>query len=165
MQYLVKKGHHYSNHGIKYHFGITRKKFGFLFSPSCLYSILSPKKNTSINKLFGWSYGHHHRNSVRVGWRPDTNGKIDLFFYLYNNGKNFTKYFETIEVSEEYEINITVSMYFVLFELYKANNPLENIKKDTHGFIRPWFRWGYYLWFYFGGKLPAPQDMTAYIFK
>jgi len=158
MQYRIEKGCHYSNHAIKYHFGIIRKKISFLFSPSCLYSTTD---NLSVNKLFGWSYGHHHTDSVRVGWRPDGNGKICLFFYCYNKKTRFIQHFTTVDVSEEYTMKISIQKKYILFELYKIG---DITSRGTIPFIRPWFRWGYFLYFYFGGKNPAPQDMTAYIF-
>ena len=38
-----------------------------VFTESCRYNV--GKDQSDINKLFGFSIGMHHKNSVRVGWR------------------------------------------------------------------------------------------------
>ena len=47
-----------------------------------------------INKLFGVSFGLFgiHKNSFRIGWKPDFNikGKIILYTYYYNNENKHT---------------------------------------------------------------------------
>ena len=109
MKYFILKNNHYSlpPHGC-IHFGATEQKIQFRFDKNCIYQV--DEKNDFTNKLFGWSYGMHHKNSIRVGWRPafdaETSKKIDLFFYSYNNGIRKIEYFHSVYAMVDYNITI-----------------------------------------------------------
>ena len=74
MRYLVKRGWYYAIplQLLKKLLGIriceSRKmSCEVSFTESCRYNV--GKDQSDINKLFGFSVGMHHKNSVRVGWR------------------------------------------------------------------------------------------------
>ena len=150
--YKIKKGNHYSLHWPKFHFGETNIKFKFKFGAGCWYETVVPD-DYAFNKLCGLGCGDHHKNSVRVGWCPakDIN-RIDLVFYLYTNGQRVEQHFATVNLSQEYEIEIDLSSDLVSFNLTSNQ---ESVAIDSIYYKLPWFRWGAILFPYIGGQLPA----------
>lgn len=72
------------------------------------------KTNTDdedINKLFGVAFGilGVHKNSFRIGWKPDFNiaGKILLYAYYYNNdNQHISQLIGSVYVEEQFNIRI-----------------------------------------------------------
>lgn len=169
-KYTIKKGNHYSSPPhIRFHFGITKLKFKFKFSSDCIYPI-NDTDDYDINKVYGFSQTLHHQNSIRLGWTSSISqtGRIDLYKYIYNNGKRIPDYtpITTIDVEKWYEATIEID------ELFKI--AIFSIRDVETGFIIctastryecPKFKWGYYLGFYFGGDHVAEQDMTISVEK
>jgi len=152
MIYEIKKGQHYSRHWPKLHFGTRKKVVQFKFMDGCWFPLEAPD-DYAINKLFGWSYGHHHRDSIRIGWTPNKEpGKIDLFFYAYNDDLQYDEIFATVEIWQECEIEIWLFSGRAFFSLQRSGLP---VIMDSVSFRIPQFKWGYYLFAYVGGKLPA----------
>lgn len=177
-KWTIHKGFHasFSNfwQRLRLRYGHKPVKVRISFDHSCWFRF-KDNDDLDINKLFGYSMGWHHENSVRIGWRPDFNnpGKIELFFYTYNNSKRFFTYFATIDCSawndktmsgvlNEYEVEIYFmeGINYLVFELFKDGN---QIQKSSIPYILPNKKLGYYLWFYFGGNKTAPQTMSANI--
>lgn len=161
MKRFVKKGNHYSIHPIGIHFGIRKFKFRFKLDGSCLYPILDAD-DYDLNKLYGFSYGYHHKNSIRIGWRPDERDdkKIQLHSYVYNKGKRTMNYIDSIITDKWYEMEIeTLLCNKVVFTL--SDNKV--LSKRTEDFVMPKFIAGYFLDFYIGGNKPARKDTIAYI--
>ena len=158
MKYFILKNNHYSlpPHGC-IHFGATEQKIQFRFDKNCIYQV--DEKNDFTNKLFGWSYGLHHKNSIRVGWRPafdaETSKKIDLFFYSYNNGIRKIEYFHSVYAMVDYNIIIRVQPEnnTVLFKI-------SEFIKEEFPFVLPKTTVGYFLYPYFGGTATAPHLIT-----
>ena len=98
MIYTICKGCQYSN-GISIgspHTGKTFQEYLVKFSKSCL--TLTGVKNCDgdWNKLFGWGYGLHQRNSLRLVWKS-LNGKIRIGWYVYESGVRKYDGFASVE--------------------------------------------------------------------
>jgi hypothetical protein len=100
------------------------------------------------------------KNSIRVGWRPSTTlNQIDLFFFLHQNGIFTFQYFTTIKCESTYQIDMENHFKDGMVSLTLKGEDGFVIIKSTQGYIYPHFRLGYMLSYYFGGTLPAPNDM------
>ena len=124
------------------------------FSKSCYWD--NPRNNDDydINKLYGFSQGWHHKNSIRFGWVPDFNIKnmIKIYAYYYNNGKRNHMYIKTIKTEETYFSSIKINDDNTA-ELMFDNKVIIIYYKKPKYFL------GYYLYPYFGGDNTAPNDM------
>jgi len=153
----IKKGNHYSFSIPCIHF--NKKSFSYLieFTDSCKYDI--GKNQYDINKLFGLSYGLHHNNSARFGWRwnPKKNS-IDIISYVYINGeriKDNSKILITdVKLNVPFIISFKVENEYYSFTVFY--NDKKYNKKIKHGSL-PF--WGYKLNPYFGGKISSPHDI------
>ena len=157
--YVIKKGDHYSNHTPKLCYGKTRMSVLFKFMDGCWFPMEIPP-DSAINKLCGWSWGLHHRNSVRCGWTPSKEpGHIDLFFYVYAGGIRIDRYFTTIELGLEYLLEIDVESNLLSFRLERDGISTTN----SLYFPIPKMKLGYCLFPYVGGYLPARVNTKIYI--
>ncbi len=142
----------------------SRKRY-FKFTESCLYKFEDGYRG--VNKLFGFSYGFHHNNSFRFGWRPNHDlSRIEIVGYEYKDGSMMP--YITIG-----EVNINEWYYYSI--TYNSNS--KNLRYSLFGIDEKlmtrvskrvkfkWLYWGYVLNFYFGGIYPAPQDLTFYMKK
>src|SRR3990167_2356584 len=161
-KYTIKKGEHYSK---PRYFGLYLNQkivsFKFNFDESCFYSIADNVEYLDINKGFGFSFAYHMTSSIRVGWRPSATllNQIDLFFFFHQDEKFTFEYFTTVRCGQNYQIDILNNFYAnnVSFTLIGDDGFM--ILKSTTRYMYPSFRLGYILNFYFGGTLPAVQDM------
>jgi hypothetical protein len=159
MIYKVKKGKH------KF-FPLSFKPFckdkleaKIKFDKSCLYN-LNNQDQLDINKLFGFSKGHHHWNSYRFGWRCVGN-KIELLAYLYINGKRINEWEQDIhltylEVDKLYKLSLKSSHNKCYFKVLDEFNQLIVIREYP---VLSRFKVGYRLNPYFGGTSTAPHNM------
>ncbi len=171
-KFLIKKGNHYAFHFPKFHFGKKNEfEVRFIFNTGCKYD-LGGDDNYDINKLWGVSFGLHHKNSFRIGWNSagvDTNiisphvmgdKSIALFCYIYNNG---VRTYEQIGVINEENLG----KWKVKFDFDNNRIALSNGFSDAapkyFPFKFPKFKWGYYLFPYFGGNQEAPNDKIIYL--
>jgi len=131
----------------------------FMFSRSCLFD-LHDEDQWDVNKLFGFSIGHHQRrSSFRFGWRPIlSESLIEIVAYEYHDGvRQTTRPLCKINLNEWYKFTISYnninnkSFYFVNEKSFMNDVNLE--KKSGLG---------YTLGVYFGGNEKAPQDITIY---
>lgn len=160
MIYTVKRGHHYSWHLPRLYWNKTSMKAKFKFLDGTWYR-MDKEDDFDLSKLLGFSRGLHHKNSIRIGWRPSsTPGFIDLFFYLYCQGHRIIQPFTTVEIGLLYDIEIKLKSSEVTFEL-KKNGLLMSYTSTPY--ILPKAKWGYSTGFYIGGNLPARTDTKAYI--
>jgi len=91
MNYVIKKGRHYASPFIwpsiylKSNPNIINVSKIVTFDKSVKYDIDTDQSD--INKLFGISYGHHHYQSDRIGWRyvPEKDS-VELLLYSYELG-------------------------------------------------------------------------------
>lgn len=129
--------------------------FYFEFDKSCLYEL--DANQNQINKLIGFSYGHHHNNSVRIGWTGDElSDKIVLYSYVYNNGVRHENKITEVFTNSLYEGVITYdeSRKELTYKICLNGKSIFHKEKiDFH------VKFGYLLRPYFGGKEKAPHDM------
>jgi hypothetical protein len=137
-----------------------------LFDSDCVYKTKDLKNQKDINKLFGLSFGFHHNNSVRFGWRSTDNGRIDILAYVYRDGERITEqnegiYIETIDVNVTYVMEIYVSKDKYMFTITRGSKLVgaNIIKHEKLPSL------GYYLNPYFGGDETAPHDMVIELCK
>jgi len=123
-----------------------------------------------INKLIGFSRGHHHHCSFRIGWRySDVNGLFHLYAYSYtpNNfePEKITRsqiFLGSVAALQQFKWDIKMTdydhlTYRVVFYIDKTERgfvflPKKGLKKK-----------GYFLYPFFGGKEPAPKDIMINI--
>lgn len=169
----IKKGRHYT---LSYFFRrlfslfITSRCFDFEFCKNCWFEKIE-EDDYDVNKLLGYSYGYHHRNSIRLGWVPaHKKNEFELYLYRYEKGIRKINYLINVNANESYN---------VLFEEIIEENKLivtiknlsNNDKTNSQFLLRffshqyPKIRLGYSLWFYFGGNKTAPQNMACSIIK
>ena len=155
MRHTIKKGKHdASEWAFGIHRGTRSEVWEVEFNNSNLYEPLDHEHDW--NKLCGWSYGRHHNNSIRAGWRS-AGEQIELCLYLYEDGQRRTSE-KTILVPVRSKLtleleysNSRVMMTVAGFgHLWEATISMPYTAKPT---------WGYYLFPYFGGNAPAPNDM------
>jgi len=155
--YKIKKGNHYSFHAPKIIIGKHDKcSFKVRFHIDCWFSVKDPDDH-AINKLFGWSYGFHHKDSIRIGWKPNADRKnwIELHFYIYAKGERISTAMSMIECGKSALINLDADT-----DLIEAVVKKEVITDTFRVFAKINRRyWGYFLYPYFGGKKTAPHDV------
>ena len=158
--YTIKKGEHYSNHTPKMCYGKGSMRATFKFMDGCWFP-LEVQDDYAINKLCGFSNGLHNRNSVRLGWTPNKEpGKIDLFFYLYINGVRKEQKFATVEIGLEYQLFIILTNNLCGFTLMRDG---ATVATDSVYYPQPRCPFGYWLFPYLGGRLPARVDTKIYL--
>lgn len=163
MKYKIKKGRHFSTpfKFPKIYWNKTDIKMNYVVTFSKCDYIIEDEDKYDINKLFGISYGYHHTNSDRIGWRynEETN-KIELFQYSYENKKRFARYIDEIEMNKKYYISLEVH------KNKKRNIRELTITIDGKEYIfflkyneNRFSKISYTLTPYFGGNKKAPKDM------
>ena len=161
----IKKGRHYPYLiPIMFPFCVKKNRTNFRsamfkFTDSCMFNLYD-EDQWDVNKLFGFSIGHHHnRSSFRFGWRPIlSENKIEIVAYEYHDGFRMkTMPICRIELNEWHRFSLSYnnetnkSYYFVNDECFTNKVKLE--KKSGLG---------YTLGVYFGGNEKAPQDIIIY---
>lgn len=121
-----------------------------MFTPSCRYDI-GPEQS-DVNKLFGVGYApHHHRNSVRFGWRYDRQSDmIEILAYWYLDGQRYIHpmMFAGIGQTLHYAIRRNADHHLLIARWQTFSVPVHSQ------------RVGYLLRPYFGGNMTAPHDIT-----
>lgn len=138
-KYLIKKGKHYS---FRFPFLVWNKKrmeVKFRFDDSAVYQIDS-KNQSDWNKIFGFSRGFHHRNSIRLAWRWNQKiSKVEIAEYRYTDGiRSYSKPILAINPNETHTLEISIG------------NPSS-------------FKLGYILYPYFGGNIVTPHDISVQV--
>lgn len=152
MLYTIKKGCHYGWHWFWPFLGKTCViKHEVVFKQNCLYRF-GDADDFDVNKLFGRSFGFHHKNSVRFGWRP-FKGKIAIFSYVYRNGERSINELGICDIDKKYTFQIKCKDNFTLFEMGDESH------KTRFGVNTSGSPFGYKLYPYFGGNRKAPHDI------
>jgi len=165
MRYTIPEGKHRS--GLYFSPFLNKKRIegSFLFHKNCLYY---PEYSQDINKLVGFSFLYHRFESTRIGWRVyDASpynkasaayslrnlgiNQIELFLYTYYNGNMEFKQLGLVYPNRQYQFLLTPGATRIY------GNNVEYISAIHDPFANPFF--GYMLFPYFGGDLPAPHKM------
>lgn len=158
--YTIRKGKHSSGIHLSLFFKKPMsKRFKVVFDENCLVAV-GGQDYYDINKLFGFAFGRHHRNSLRVGWRT-TGELIDLYYYGYKKGVRESFEIKTgIIPGKEYDIDIDY-----IIDSYRISvTDDEGMRVISYvEFKVPFFLLGYKLFPYFGGNQPAPVTMKIKI--
>jgi len=154
--FKIKKGNHHSGFYPNIHLGLSSISYEVLFTESCLYKF-NDIDDYDVNKLFGISFGLHHKNSARFGWNVD-GSKIKIFAYCYKLGVRYIRDIASLPIDKIHIFQINVYKAYYEFKI-----------TDFDGNVLGWTnitkaqgtkKWGYKLFPYFGGNKPAPQDIT-----
>jgi hypothetical protein len=134
------------------------------FNDSCRYD-LGDNDQDDWNKLFGFSYGYHHKNSLRVGWRYNKEtSKIELGHYHYIHGERVYSKACDIDVNKEYIISLALLQDVETYFNVNAIQILVDGVIAGDGYytdLKP--SWGYKLGLYFGGNRVAPNKIQVKI--
>jgi hypothetical protein len=160
MAYTIPSGWHYSIGVPSPHLGITELNFTVKFDSSCNYVLTQSTCINDVNKAYGFGYGDHRQNSVRLGWRVNSLGKLELFLFVHENGKMKIKRIGTSKTYFDFNItyNVSIKVDTILKEVTMSVN---NYKVYLAFDVQPAL--GYYLKPYFGGDCTAPHTMKIYI--
>lgn len=169
--FVINKDRHYSIRAnrpfpseYKLSFAPSRTlRFTAIFADGCAYMSDNHDVTDDINKLYGINYGWHwHNNSVRIGWRYNAGLRmIELFMYSYVNGKR--------EFEKLMNVNTFEAVHFTMFHARKVSKVVVEVKTEdgvwhtdaVMGIKDSWIK--FKLFPYFGGNMPAPQNMKILI--
>lgn len=161
MIYTIKQGRHNSNliniNRLWIGYGVKTVDFSFQFLNNPCYS-LGNEDDMDINKLMGISFGKHHSNSFRIGWRPVNNESISLHSYYYNNGIRKDSFLYIIHYNSGVDGSISIDREKEKIKIHlftKGNSINESIDFDFTNASR----WSYRLFPYFGGNTKATHDI------
>lgn len=159
----IKKGRHRSDFSrIWPHIGATSVSCEVNFNPNCKYD-LDSHDQMDINKLFGLSFGWHHRNSARFGWRWDLQDNfIEILAYVYIDGTRVNEFSADIHIGyvkpgEWNKYSLELQNGYYNFAVYNSKRKTTVSKRIEAGHTR---KWGYRLYPYFGGNQRAPHTMN-----
>jgi hypothetical protein len=149
MDYVIKKGGHSSDRMFPFLTFKNKVVFDVKFIGSFRYRI---KKQKDTNKLIGLSDSwHHHRNSVRVGWRWNSvANNVELMAIIYSNGYRTIKHLKFLPTSKR--VLITIEIKDKQYSIKINHEEFLFERTSNWGFIR------YGLSPYFGGDTVAPKD-------
>lgn len=145
-------------------------EYNVTFTPSCIYDI-GRADQADVNKLFGIGYfPHHHKNSVRFGWRynPDFTDSMEIMAYWYDDGERMMRSMGFVDIGKQYTYEMWV--------LRGVGSPLHHLKVSGGGKSKAHYLHqevlldnpcdiGYLLRPYFGGNQTAPHDMKIIMEK
>ncbi len=162
--HTIKYDRHRTNKPkLKLHWGKTRLAHKVTFTDSCIYKTKDKKNQKDINKLFGLSYGWHHKNSIRFGWRCNGD-RISILAYMYRDDERVNEwdeniYIEDIDINKEYSFEISFGDGNFLLAIFDKDKLIGTTILKA-GNLYPL---GYYLNPYFGGDEKAPHDISIKI--
>ena len=128
----------------------------FMFTDTCLYD-LQDEDQWDVNKLMGFSIGHHHKHSsFRLGWRPILEGNlIEIVGYEYHDGiRQKTNPICKVPLNQWNKFKISYNN-----DRCRSTYVVNNITTVTSVFLAHDRGLGYRLGVYFGGNEKAPHDI------
>ena len=154
--FTIREGNHYSLHFPKLWFGKRNHKVRFFLDRSCWYSF-NGEDAKDVNKLWGVSFGKHHTNSYRLGWRASgvAIGVFELLYYAYDDGVRVFRVIGSFNANEWVDIEVEVAGGCAV--------AIFNDERYVYIYDNPVPEFGYYLFPYFGGNRTAPRDMKIYL--
>jgi hypothetical protein len=140
-------------------FSITKR---FKFTESTIY-YFDDEDQFDVNKLFGFSVGMHHNNSVRFGWRPNSDlSRIEIVGYEYHDKLRIpTLPICEIRLNKWYEYQIKYNHETSYIE-YLVTDGDEKFGTKHPFKLKNKINFGYKLDLYFGGNKTAPHKMIFY---
>lgn len=164
MWYKIKQGKHRASPlSLGIHTGKTSESYEVIFDDSCRY-LLEGVDQWDWNKLVGWSYGMHHTNSIRIGWRYNRESdKIELALYTYDSGIRRESYLGEVNIGTKYYIEL--KYYSGIVDAYVRNSDI-NVQERSLSTYQDTFmipKWGYNLSLFFGGNKSQPNKQTMKI--
>ena len=148
--FTIKKGGHASSHGFHLYLFKGELQFSAILGPDCLYA--DSQIPGQVNKIFGLSFGIHSTRSVRVGWRGHR-GEIEFNTYVHLPDG-------TVKVDP---LGPVEAGKVAFFRIWKTDSTvsveMQGGARWDYTFDKLPF-WGYRLYPYFGGNLPAPHEMN-----
>lgn len=166
MWYKIKKGKHRASPlSLGIHFGKTSESYEVIFDDSCRYQ-LDEENQLDWNKLVGWSYGLHHKNSIRIGWRYNQDSRmIQLCIYTYENGIRKESGFRSIQLGVKYKLTLDYYNPHLSLRVTSPYSYRQDFILNTIFDSKP--TWGYNLGLFFGGNLSQPnkEPMRIYLKK
>lgn len=160
--YIIERGKHRSGIFLSPHIGKKHQSKKVIFSNRCWYKKLN-EDSYDINKLFGFSHGFHHHDSIRLGWIPDFNNEneIEIWSYIYNKRQRKFQKICNIECRQLIDCRIEIINNVVEFTVSDMSDRI--IGQLSVEYILPKIRFGYNLFPYFGGDNTSPQKMDIII--
>lgn len=168
MIYTIKEGKHYPTPTQAQKLFIAPKlitlNYKVSFCYNCRYTLPS-NDMYDINKLFGVSFGHHHQNSERFGWRysPDYH-LIELFKYSYIDGVRCVDFIRYLHFNQIYNLTLKITVRTNEVNVhYQINDSYFNYQRPKPKKL--FSRLSYTLGLYFGGNRTAPHNMNINLIK
>ena len=129
---------------------INLHSFEVTFTESCRYELGNDNQNDS-NKIGGYSVGHHHKNSIRLGWNYNPQkGLIILRDYRYVNGVRSFKKIGELPIGEKVYIEISPEPTYLKTKDCRAIHISNQALGKGFGYkVNP----------YFGGQEVAPHKI------
>lgn len=133
-----------------------------VFSDSAIYKF-DDEDQHDVNKLFGFSLGWHHKNSVRFGWRPNCDlSRIEIVGYEYINGLRLSTIpICEVDLNKVYKYRLTYNHQLERIEYWISDGDNQNATCHPVSIKRK-YTLGYKLGLYFGGNKKAPHDIIIY---
>jgi hypothetical protein len=156
VEYIIKKGHHYSNGNAAQLMG-NKLDFEVIFDSSAIYATQSKENSGDINKLYGFSDCNtlHHENSARVGWLWNHDA-LELYAYCYTNGERNSEFLGIAPLKQKIKLSIEATATDYVFTYGEAEAKIARHCSDRE--IQ-----GYQLFPYFGGDETAPHNIRILI--
>lgn len=157
MDYIIKKGKHYSN-WFKFPFFTFRRsiKFQFMIDSSSHYTF-NTEDDYDWNKLFGLSNSWNpHQSSARLCWRRLNEEQFQVCLYTYDDGVRITSNPINLDYNVFYGVRIIISRnnFYMLFKDMSIIFPRRSEKLfPIKTVLKP----------YFGGTSVAPHDIKIKI--
>lgn len=160
--YIIPQAKHRSGYYFRPHIGCRHLTRKVMFDKTSSY-YFGDIDQYDINKLFGVSFGHHHTNSARFGWRslsPHTTS-IEILAYCYVDGVRKIEDDNAIsicvvDIDKPYTYDLTINKTNYNFMVYNHfNTPIGDVTIPHNSLPN----YGYYLYPYFGGNRKAIRDI------
>ncbi len=155
--YTIQKGKQYCDNSTLTLVNYKSLHFKVKFDSSAIYATSNPWNQFDINKLYGFSDNNaaHQEYSARFGWRWNA-GELEIFSYVYNDGKRSFYKITSLTIGEEYDCSIQVAAGEYTFTVNDKSLKIPRQSTTPEGE-------GYKLFPYFGGDEVAPHRINIYI--
>lgn len=137
----------------------------FTFDESIRYDLGSDQ--TDVNKLFGYSWGWHHKNSDRIGFRYNPFlDNVEIVLYSYVDGKRVpATHIANVEIGQRIKIGLYIHIGSWATVGKSGISRYINVVIDENVILSKEYKGkdaglGYTLGGYFGGNRRAPHQIN-----